>query len=206
MVDLQIEPKLGRCAQRLAESKRSIGCNARLLAGDPLNSRSRQAADLGKSARRHFERNKELLPQNLPRMHGLELLVIWRPLLVVVHDLGLWRSFCRPDQAHSKLIVDPDRVLPLAIARQRFQAVAWRRPQVTQRRQIPKDRAWRRADTPAGLSAAKGWMFLVASWTENRRKGLNSVDCQSSSRKAAATRNFIAEVSCASSRAVYLHH
>ena len=73
MVDLQIEPKLGRCAQRLAESKRSIGCNARLLAGDPLNSRSRQAADLGKSARGHFERNKELLPQNLPRMHGLEL-------------------------------------------------------------------------------------------------------------------------------------
>jgi hypothetical protein len=63
---------------------------------------------------------------------GLSFLVIWRPLPVVVHDLGIGRSFCRPDQAHSKLIVDPDRVLSLAIARQRFQAVAWRRPKVAQ--------------------------------------------------------------------------
>jgi hypothetical protein len=30
------------------------------------------------------------------------------------------------------LVVDPDRVLPLAIARQRLKTVAWRRPQVTE--------------------------------------------------------------------------
>jgi hypothetical protein len=35
---------------------------------------ARQAAGLGKSARRHFQRNQELLFQNLAGMHGLELL------------------------------------------------------------------------------------------------------------------------------------
>ena len=74
IVVLQIEPKLCRCAERLGEPKRSIGGNAGLFAGDPLDPCARQAAGLGKSARRHFQRNQELLPQNLTGMHGLELL------------------------------------------------------------------------------------------------------------------------------------
>ena len=51
---------------------------------------------------------------------------------MVVHDLDLRRAFRRPNKAHSELVVDPDRVLPLAIARQRFETVAWRRPQVAE--------------------------------------------------------------------------
>src|SRR5882757_715569 len=51
IVVLQIEPKLCRCAERLGEPKRSIGSNADLFAGDPLNPCARQAAGLGKSAR-----------------------------------------------------------------------------------------------------------------------------------------------------------
>src|ERR1700680_211528 len=74
IVILQIEPKLCRCAERLGEPKRSIGSNAGPFAGDPLDPCARQAAGLGKSARRHFQRNQELLPQNLTGMHGLELL------------------------------------------------------------------------------------------------------------------------------------
>src|ERR1700730_2253054 len=62
---LQIEPKLCGCAERLGEPKRSIGGNAGLFAGDPLDPCARQAAGLGKSARRHFQRNQELLPQSL---------------------------------------------------------------------------------------------------------------------------------------------
>jgi hypothetical protein len=54
--------KLRCCAECLGEPKRGIGRNAGLLAGDPLDSRPRQAADLGKSACRHFEQNEELLP------------------------------------------------------------------------------------------------------------------------------------------------
>ena len=50
---------------------------------------------------------------------------------MVVHDLDLRRAFRRPDKAHAELVVDPDRVLPLAIAPQRLETVAWRRPQVT---------------------------------------------------------------------------
>jgi hypothetical protein len=51
IVDLQIEPKLSRCAKRLAESKRSIGRNASLLAGNPFDPSPRQAANFGESAR-----------------------------------------------------------------------------------------------------------------------------------------------------------
>src|SRR6516164_5004610 len=72
IVVLQIEPKQRRRAERLGEPKRCIGGNAGLFVGDPLDSRSRQAAGLGKCACRHFERNQELLPQNLTGMHGLE--------------------------------------------------------------------------------------------------------------------------------------
>src|SRR6266700_2723905 len=52
--------------------------------------------------------------------------------LVVVHDLDLRRAFRRPNKAHPELVVDPDRVLPLAITRQRLKTVAWRRPQVAE--------------------------------------------------------------------------
>jgi hypothetical protein len=74
IVGLQVEPKLRRCAERLAEPKRGIGGDASLLAGNPLDPSARQTANFGKSARRHFERNKEFLPQNLTGMHRLELL------------------------------------------------------------------------------------------------------------------------------------
>src|SRR5262245_707201 len=77
IVVLQIEPKLCRCAERLGEPKRGIRRDAGLFAGDPFDSCPRQAADLGKRARRHLERNEELLPQNLTGMHGLELLGHW---------------------------------------------------------------------------------------------------------------------------------
>src|SRR6266478_2441658 len=50
--------------------------------------------------------------------------------LVVVHDLDFRRAFRRPDKAHAELVVDPDRVLPFAVARQRLKTVAWRRPQI----------------------------------------------------------------------------
>ena len=74
MVILQIEPKLCRRAERLGEPKRGIGGNAGLFAGDAFDPRARQAASLGKSPRRHLQRNQELLPQNLSGMHGFELL------------------------------------------------------------------------------------------------------------------------------------
>jgi hypothetical protein len=51
---------------------------------------------------------------------------------VVVHDLDVRRAFRRPNKAHPELVVDPDRVLPLAIARQPLKTVAWRRPQVAE--------------------------------------------------------------------------
>jgi hypothetical protein len=42
IVVLQVEPKLCGCPERLGEPKRSIGGNAGLFAGDPLDPRARQ--------------------------------------------------------------------------------------------------------------------------------------------------------------------
>jgi hypothetical protein len=49
---------------------------------------------------------------------------------MVVDEFDLRRAFRRPNEAHPELVVNADRVLPLAIARQRLKAVAGRRPQV----------------------------------------------------------------------------
>src|SRR5258708_33111319 len=85
IVVLQIEPKLCGCAERLGEPKRRIGADASLFAGDPLDPSARQAAGLGKSARRHLQRNQELLPQNLAGMHRLEVLG-HLPVPLLPHD------------------------------------------------------------------------------------------------------------------------
>src|SRR6266545_5535314 len=82
-------------------------------------------------------------------------------VLVIVHDLDLRRAFRRPDKAHPELIVDPDRVLPLAIARQRLETVAWRRPQVAEIArgvevaQFPARRLDQIGRKPFGLSPLK---------------------------------------------------
>jgi hypothetical protein len=52
--------------------------------------------------------------------------------LVVVDDFDLLGTFLGPDEANPELIVDPDRVLTLAVARELFQAIAGRRAQVVQ--------------------------------------------------------------------------
>ena len=49
---------------------------------------------------------------------------------MVVHDFDLCRAFRRPNEAHPKLVVNADRVLPLAIPRKRLKAIAGRRPQI----------------------------------------------------------------------------
>src|SRR5690349_8737008 len=60
VIVLQVEPKLCGCVECLGESKRGIRGYAGLFAGDPLDPSARQAASLGKSAGRHFQRNQEL--------------------------------------------------------------------------------------------------------------------------------------------------
>ncbi len=51
---------------------------------------------------------------------------------MVVYDFDFRRAFRSPNEADPELVVDPDRMSPLPITRQRFKAIAWRRPQVAQ--------------------------------------------------------------------------
>src|SRR5690348_5667118 len=52
--------------------------------------------------------------------------------LVIVGNLYRFRPVCRPDEAHSPLPVDPNRMLTATIALECLQAVARRRAQVVQ--------------------------------------------------------------------------
>ena len=63
---------------------------------------------------------------------GLSFLAIVASLLVIVHDFDFRRTLRCPNKAHPELVIDADRVLPFAIACQRFKPIAWRRPQVAE--------------------------------------------------------------------------
>jgi hypothetical protein len=52
---------------------------------------------------------------------------------MIVHDLDVFRIAVAPNETDPEPIVDPNTVLPLAVAPEAFQAVAGRRPQIVQR-------------------------------------------------------------------------
>src|SRR6266853_2651744 len=54
------------------------------------------------------------------------------PKLVVVGDLDVSWSLLGPDETHSELIVDPERVLSITILAQRLKPISRRRAQVIQ--------------------------------------------------------------------------
>src|SRR6185437_11682897 len=53
--------------------------------------------------------------------------------LVIIHNLDLFSAAVVPHEADPPLIVDADRMLPLAVAFERFQPVAWRVAQIAER-------------------------------------------------------------------------
>jgi len=50
---------------------------------------------------------------------------------VIIDDLHISRSRCRPSEANTELVVNSDAALPDAIPSQNLQAIAGRNPQVT---------------------------------------------------------------------------
>lgn len=71
---LQIEPELRRGAERLAQTQRRIGRNARRLGGDALDARARDPHGFRQRAGRESERTQELFAQNFAGVEGRELL------------------------------------------------------------------------------------------------------------------------------------
>jgi len=53
-------------------------------------------------------------------------------LLMVVHDLNVFRSAWRPPEADTELLVDPDAVLANTVAPKCLQAVAGGDPEILQ--------------------------------------------------------------------------
>src|SRR6516165_5435171 len=69
---LQVQPKLGRGAERLAEPQRGIGCDRGLFIGNAFDAGARNATRLCKCTCRQAERNEKLLPQHFAGMHRRE--------------------------------------------------------------------------------------------------------------------------------------
>src|ERR1700751_2401826 len=65
-----------------------------------------------------------------PGCMGLSFLIIAASLLMVIHDFDLRRTLRRPNEAHPELVVNADRVLSPAIARECLKTIAGRRPQI----------------------------------------------------------------------------
>jgi len=51
---------------------------------------------------------------------------------VIVHDLDLRRAIRCPNEAHPELVIDPDRVLSLSLARQSLKPITRRRFQIAE--------------------------------------------------------------------------
>jgi hypothetical protein len=86
VVGVQVEPKVSRRAERLAEPKRRIG-------GNPVFSAAIRSMRLRGSphegARRDIERDRNSSRRTSPGCRGLSFLVFGRFSLVIIHDLDL---------------------------------------------------------------------------------------------------------------------
>jgi hypothetical protein len=51
---------------------------------------------------------------------------------VVVANFDVGRAGVGPDEAHTKLVIDPDAVLALPVTPERLQPIGWRNPQIIQ--------------------------------------------------------------------------
>jgi hypothetical protein len=87
----------------------------------------------GKRIRRHAE-VIELLAKNLTGCNGTHLVSGHRRLpSTVVHDFDVVRITCVPTKTQPPLIIDPDRVLPLAVTLERFESISRQPTQIIER-------------------------------------------------------------------------
>lgn len=124
---LEVEPELGAGLEVGRETKR---CVRRYVAptgddlGDPIGG---YADRLGETVGAQLVGHHEVLLQVFAGVDGGKVVHCVRPQLrpssVVIGDLNVIGVAVAPAEAHSPLVVDPDRVLPFPVMPQLFQAV-----------------------------------------------------------------------------------
>jgi hypothetical protein len=87
---LHAHPERGRDAKIPSESQRRIGGYGGLLVGQSLDTRARHADCAGDRVRREVHGAKEVLAQDLARMHGKKSLGHGGTPFKIIDDLGLF--------------------------------------------------------------------------------------------------------------------
>jgi hypothetical protein len=117
--------------------------NSAALVNDFRNARHRDMKIEREPVHAELKRLHELRAQNFAGMNGRKALLSFSHEypLVIVDDLNVAGVPLAPDEAETPPIVDPDAVLSLSVAVQRFQTISRRRHQVSQFRravQLPE--------------------------------------------------------------------
>ena len=137
---LEIHPELCRGTEHLAETQGGVGGDPSCFRRDAFEARTRQVTSLGERTGGQIEWQKKFFSQNFSGMHGSKFFrhcyhsVVFGVVQssVVIGDLDISWSLLGPNETHSELIIDPDRVLSLPIPAQRLKPISRRRAQIIQ--------------------------------------------------------------------------
>src|SRR5690625_4743752 len=115
---LQAHPASCITTKILRQTQRGIGCYRTALADNIIDARCGNSQRGCQRVCAHFQRNEKIFAQNLAGMHRTHAVFDAHVIspLVIVHNFHIGWSLIRPYKAHSPLPVDPDAVLPLAVA------------------------------------------------------------------------------------------
>lgn len=133
-IGLESEPKLGRNTEVFAQSQRGVGSDSAF----PVHNSADAAGWNGDFPRESIDTDvhwlHELLEKNLSGMdRGKQFLVRHKASLMIVDDLDVVSVAIFPNEANAPLIINANAMLTLAVASQRFQAVARGSQQVLER-------------------------------------------------------------------------
>jgi hypothetical protein len=147
-VGLEPKPKLGGNAEIFAQPQSSIGSDSAFPIHNSADAARWNSDFPGESIDTDVHWLHEFLEKNLSGMDRVkQFFVRHKSSLMIVDDLDVESVALFPNEANSPLIINANAVLTLAVASQRFQAIARGSQQVSQR-----SRAMEVKQFPAGDS------------------------------------------------------
>lgn len=133
-IALKSEPKLGRNTKVFAQSQRGVGSDSAFPVHNSADAAGWNSDFPGESIDTDVHWLHELLEKNLSGMDRVkQFFVRHRSSLMIVDDLDVVSVAIFPNEANAPLIINANAMLTLAVASQRFQAVARGSQQVPQR-------------------------------------------------------------------------
>jgi hypothetical protein len=133
-IGLKSEPKLGRNTEVFTQSQRSVGSDSTFPVHNSADAAGWNSDFPGESVDADVHWFHELFEENLSRMDRVkQFFARHKSSLMIVDDLDVVSVAIFPNEANAPLIINANAMLALAVASQRFQAVARGSQQGSQR-------------------------------------------------------------------------